>query len=105
MNPGDQAEFAATGRGSSQCEKIADVLRARCGEWVPMPDLWRASGAFAVHSRISDLRKLHGLRIEHRNERQPDGATHSFYRLLTAEQIAAADAVVAEELAHEFSQR
>jgi hypothetical protein len=105
MNPGDQAEFSVNGKGASQCEKIAATLRARCGEWVPMPDLWRASGAFAVHSRISDLRKRQGMRIEHRNEHQPDGATHSFYRLLNAEQIAAADEHAAQELADEFSQR
>lgn len=88
----------------SQCEKIATVLLARRGEWVAMTDLWQASGAFAVHSRISDLRKG-GMSIDHRNERAANGVTHSFYRLLTDEQAAArtqsADRELGEYLAGE----
>lgn len=42
--------------GATQCEAIlARLIEAR-GEWVPMPELCRISGAYAVHSRISDLR-------------------------------------------------
>jgi hypothetical protein len=81
MMPCDQMEFAVRGAGRSQCERIADALRAKIGQWVAMTDLWQASGAFAVHSRIADLRKR-GLAIEHRNERASSGVTHSFYRLL-----------------------
>lgn len=76
----NQTQHAATGRGTSQCEKIAAMLIAKNNEWVPMPDLWKASGAFAVHSRIADLRKR-GMSIAHRNERAQDGSIHSFYRL------------------------
>jgi len=75
-----QIEFRETNGGASQCERIRAALEARAGEWVPMTDLWRASGAFAVHSRIADLRKR-GLVVAHKNERQPDGEVHSFYRL------------------------
>ena len=86
-----QIEFQIAGNGGSQCDRIERVLRDRAGEWVPMPDLWRASGAFAVHSRISDLRRR-GLAIEHRNERKSaDGSTHSFYRLTAAEPLPATD--------------
>ena len=42
--------------GATQCEAIlARLIEAR-GEWVPMPELCRVSGAYAVHSRIADLR-------------------------------------------------
>lgn len=104
MNTESQIEFALTGNGGSQCDRIEAVLRSRIGEWVPMPELWRASGAMAVHSRISDLRKR-GLDIEHRNEVAAGRVTHSFYRLVTPEQAAQRDAAVAQDLADEFSQR
>lgn len=47
----------------SQAEKILAVLKRRRRKWVPMPQLARAAHAYAVHSRISDLRDL-GYRIE-----------------------------------------
>lgn len=75
-----QPEFKSSGAGNSQCSRIKAALEKRAGEWVAMTDLWRESGAFAVHSRIADLRKR-GLRIDHRNEIQPDRSIHSFYRL------------------------
>ena len=75
-----QSEFSLRGNGISQCDCILDRLRSDRGEWVPMPELYRVSGAFAVHSRIADLRKR-GLTIEHRNERGEAGQVHSYYRL------------------------
>jgi hypothetical protein len=75
-----QLEFNTTGRGASQCDRILSALTRQAGQWVAMTDLWHASGAFAVHSRIADLRKR-GNTIEHRNETQPDRTIHSFYRL------------------------
>jgi len=76
-----QQEFKATGAGASQCDKILARLKETPGEWVPMPELYRVSGAMAVHSRIADLRGL-GFTIGHRNERREGSrATHSFYRL------------------------
>jgi len=45
-----------------------------------MVDLWKASGAFAVHSRISDLRQR-GYTIDQKNVRTADRAIHSYYRL------------------------
>ena len=74
-----QHEHAATGAGTSQCDIILTWLENSRGHWVSMPYLAEAAGCFAVHSRVSDLRKR-GHRIEHKNER--DGAKiHSFYRM------------------------
>jgi Helix-turn-helix domain len=73
-----QAE--AAGGGRSQAARILAELEARRGHWVPMPELWRVSGAMAVHSRIAELRGR-GHAIEHRNEHQ-DGVVKSFYRLI-----------------------
>lgn len=81
MNP-TQAKFKARAGDRSQCAKILAKLEAHRGQWVPMPDLWRASGAFAVHSRIADLR-LRGHDIENDEQRAPDGTRTSFYRLNT----------------------
>lgn len=75
-----QQEFTARAGGASQCDLILARLKETPGEWVPMPELFRVSGAFAVHSRVSDLRKL-GFAIAHKNVRSEAGATHSFYRL------------------------
>ncbi len=75
-----QMEFQRRNGGASQCDRILAALEQARGEWVAMTDLWRVSGAFAVHSRVADLRKR-GQAIEHKNERQADGVVHSFYRL------------------------
>lgn len=40
----------------TQCDRILAVLSEHHGEWVEMPALAAASGAYAVHSRVSDLR-------------------------------------------------
>lgn len=76
-----QAEFQLASKAPSQAQKILAVLRTRKGQWVSMLDLWKASGAFAVHSRISDLRKRAHV-IEHKNEFEDGGAVHSFYMLI-----------------------
>lgn len=65
----------------SQTQKVVERLRAAKGNWVPMPDLWQASGAFAVHSRVSDARIKLGLTIDQRNE-HVNGECHSFYRIV-----------------------
>ena len=61
----------------SQTSKV--LARLKRGGWVSMPALWRASGAFAVHSRIADLRKA-GHEIVNRIERGY-GCRKSFYKL------------------------
>ena len=72
------------GLGDTQCGAILARLEAAGGDWVPMPELAQASGAFAVHSRVSDLRSW-GHNIEQRSER--DGRkVRSFYRLVEGEE-------------------
>jgi hypothetical protein len=63
----------------TQCELILRELLAHAGEWVPMPQLSRASGAYAVHSRISNLRER-GFKIETHVEGQRP--KKSSYRLV-----------------------
>lgn len=41
----------------SQSSVILDILTTLRGKWVSMPDLATASGGYAVHSRIAELRK------------------------------------------------
>ncbi len=65
--------------GWSQCNAILDRLLRSPGQWVPMPELWRASGAMAVHSRIAELRSR-GHLIEHRNLRHGRHIL-SYYRI------------------------
>jgi len=76
-----QIEFRATGSGASQCDRIGARLMASPGQWVAMTELWQVSGAFAVHSRVSDLRRS-GMVIEQKNEHRADGTIHSFYRVM-----------------------
>lgn len=86
----NQSLFTALGAGDTQNHKVARMLAERLGEWVPMPELAAAMDGFAVHSRISDLRRL-GFTIEHRNEHHA-GKIQSFYRLLeSAPQFAGAE--------------
>ena len=75
-----QREHAASGAGTTQCDAILDRLEAAAGDWVPMPLLAMASGAFAVHSRVNDLRKR-GHRIEQRSDRH-GRRVMSYYRLV-----------------------
>lgn len=42
----------------TQCELILGRLVRSRGRWVPLPELSRVSGSYAVHSRISDLRAM-----------------------------------------------
>lgn len=74
-----QRDHAASGAGTTQCGAILARLEAAGGDWVPMPELAHASGAFAVHSRVSDLR-IWGYVIEQRSERV-GRKIRSFYRL------------------------
>ena len=67
---------------SSQADKILAELQRRPGVNVPMPDLARVSGAYAVHSRIAELRKR-GHVIKNEIDHDPFGpAKHSYFRLL-----------------------
>ena len=78
-----QSEHAESGAGTSQCARILELLEFAAGDWVPMPELAQASGAFAVHSRVAELRSW-GHVIEQHSER--DGRkVRSFYRLVEVE--------------------
>ena len=84
----NQTEYKRVGRGYSQCDLILYELQRHKllggGGWVSMPMLAMASRAYAVHSRISDLRRR-GHRIEQRSTRLPDGTIASEYRLAPEE--------------------
>lgn len=75
----NQQLYEATGAGLSQADRILAKLREAAGGWVQMPQLVQASGAYAVHSRIADLRKR-GLRIEQESVNR-GRLVFSFYRL------------------------
>lgn len=64
----------------TQSEIILRELVRQHGRWVPMPELAQAAGAYAVHSRISDLRE-EGFAIETRIE--GTRPRRSFYRLVS----------------------
>lgn len=66
-----------------QATKILQRLKAarEFDGWVPMPTLSDASGAYAVHSRIAELRKR-GHVIENKVTRQQDGTRMSWYRII-----------------------
>lgn len=74
-----QLEFDTAQAGESQNTAILEYLKASVGEWVPMPTLVEVGGGCAVHSRISDLRKL-GHQIENQVDRSQK-PYRSFYRL------------------------
>lgn len=68
---------------TTQNEIILRKLTERAGQWVPMPDLVEASGAYAVHSRVADLRAA-GHQIENTVDRS-SRPHRSYYRLLVAQ--------------------
>lgn len=73
-----QLELPMRVKKPSQNERLESLFRSRPNEWLPMTDLGRAIGAWAVHSRVADLR-AHGMDIENRTQKD-DGETLSFYR-------------------------
>jgi hypothetical protein len=65
-------------RDPTQSQLILERLKATPGTWVPMPELHRVSGAYAVHSRVSELRSDgHDIRVRVQGSRP----RKSFYRL------------------------
>ena len=86
-----QSTFVSEADASTQNAKILALLEAARGNkedgWVGLPELGRASGSWAVHSRIADLRKS-GHDIRNRT-RRAFGKCLSFYRLQPPELIAA----------------
>jgi len=68
-------------KAPTQAVRVLARLMETPGEWVPMPELAAVSGAFAVHSRISELRHPGGHVIEHRQKPIPCTTQRaSFYR-------------------------
>jgi len=65
---------------STQGGIILGLLRAAAGDWVSALELHEASGSLAVHTRVSDLRKL-GHQIENRT-RHEGARCLSEYRLI-----------------------
>lgn len=67
----------------SQNDIIANLLASKPGRWISMIELGKAAGAWAVHSRVAELRKRRGMQISNRRE-IVDGKVHSFYRYTPA---------------------
>jgi hypothetical protein len=63
----------------SQNALVLSYLDYRRGQWVPMPQLVEYGGGYAVHSRISDLRK-DGHQIDNMVDRSAR-PYKSYYRL------------------------
>lgn len=68
----------------SQSAVILDILTTLRGRWVSMLDLATASGGYAVHSRIAELRRR-GHVIENQVGQRPGGKRVSRYRLVEVE--------------------
>jgi hypothetical protein len=78
QSPSSIDQFDPPVKGSQAAAILARLMETP-GIWVPMPELAALSGAYAVHSRISDLRKR-GYHIETKVVcRRPK---HSFYRII-----------------------
>lgn len=77
-----ELEFRSTKGGQTQNEKLRALFEANPRTWLSMTDLGRAVGAWAVHSRVADLRKR-GMTIYNRSTLNPQPSTdrkrHSFY--------------------------
>ncbi len=67
--------------GASQCAKILRELKRKRGSWVAMPRLYNVSGAFAVHSRCSELRGRGHIILQ--ENRRRGRKILSFYKLIS----------------------
>ena len=73
-----ELEFRSGQAGQTQNAKLRALFEARPKQWLSMTDLGGAVGAWAVHSRVSDLRKEWGMNILNRREKV-NGRLHSYY--------------------------
>ena len=81
-----QAQFrTADPVGHSQTDRLAAILLERAGCWVHMTRIGREIGAWAVHSRIADVRRKYGYTILNR-QKKIRGSRHSFYKYLPAQE-------------------
>lgn len=64
----EQLTFEQAALGNTQNARLLRIFRARPNEWIPMPELAELIGAYAVHSRVADLRTKHGMTIRTRTE-------------------------------------
>ena len=77
-----QIDFVETGGALSQTDKLINVLHHANNEWVSLPQLVEAVGGYAIHSRVSDARKL-GCNIINRVEFSPiTNKRLSWYKLI-----------------------
>lgn len=80
MTAQPELDFRATRSGWTQDRRLTVIFLGRPNQWLPMPWLGEQIGAWAVHSRVADLRKA-GMHIEHRSHVNPiSGQRESFYR-------------------------
>jgi len=52
-----EIQFRAACAGGTQNERLASLFRAAPHRWLAMPELAAGIGAYAVHSRVADLRR------------------------------------------------
>lgn len=81
MPNSSQIEFISTGGSPTQTDKLIACLHGANGAWVDLPTLVAFTGAYAVHSRAADARKM-GVPVENRVEFDPVTKKRmSWYRL------------------------
>jgi hypothetical protein len=62
----------------SQAQQFKNLFELFPGKEFSLPELATSIGAYAVHSRVAELRTKHGMTIVNRRERK-DGKEHSYY--------------------------
>ena len=71
----------------SQTDIIRDELLRCQGDWVPMPRLHQLSGAYAVHSRAADIRRIYRDDVQNKRITCPhSGKVESYYRIPSPDQ-------------------
>jgi hypothetical protein len=79
MAHGNTSRKFFTPQSKTQAAAILRLLTDARGAWVPLPQILAHAAQYSA--RIHELRKQ-GFNIENRCECQPDGARHSWFRLL-----------------------
>ncbi len=69
-----EIDFRASAGGHTQNDRLREIFLSQPGTWLDMVSLGRQIGAWAVHSRVADLRKRWGMTILCRTHLDP--STH-----------------------------
>lgn len=81
---GEQGQAVLRASQRTFTTRIANLFKDRPNQWIDSSELELCGGRMAWRTRVSDARRLHGMRIVNRITRNKDGVARSEYMFVPA---------------------